>query len=92
MSLALEPLVSLVFSQDIFGRDATSGGECVICLEGALSVVLLPCRHLCVCRVCLDEIDRCPICRAKFSTYVCYAESTAAAGSQQLQVKVVDPI
>lgn len=62
--------------QEIFGGDLSkdAAGECVICLEGDLSVILLPCRHLCVCRVCLQEIDKCPICRRAFSTYVCYDE------------------
>lgn len=65
--------------QEIFGtRDATAG-ECAICLEGAIAAVLLPCRHFCVCRTCLEEIDRCPICRAKFTTYACYAEPTDAS-------------
>lgn len=83
--------------QDIFGREAGAGagsGECVICLEGPLAALLLPCRHLCVCRVCLEEIDRCPICRASFSTYVCYAEEPPAPvdAPQALEVKVVDPL
>jgi hypothetical protein len=62
---------SVFSSQEIFGRGA---GECVICLEHAPAVVLLPCRHFCVCRTCLEEIDQCPICRAKFSTYACYQD------------------
>lgn len=66
--------LSAHLNQEIFGGDLSkdSTGECVICLEGSLSVILLPCRHLCVCRVCLQEIDKCPICRRAFSTYVCY--------------------
>uniref|UniRef100_K3W885 RING-type domain-containing protein n=1 Tax=Globisporangium ultimum (strain ATCC 200006 / CBS 805.95 / DAOM BR144) TaxID=431595 RepID=K3W885_GLOUD len=79
--------------QEIFGHDAkAAGGECVICLEGALAAVLLPCRHFCVCRVCLDEIDQCPICRTKFTTYVCYSETdndSAATSTTELQVKVL---
>ncbi|KAE8992940.1 hypothetical protein PF004_g20278 [Phytophthora fragariae] len=60
-------------SHEIFGRDSSSsGGECVICLEKPPGAVLLPCRHFCVCRECLEEIDQCPICRAKFSTYTSF--------------------
>lgn len=77
--------------QEIFGREASAGGECVICLEGALDVVLLPCRHQCVCRVCLKEIDRCPICRAKFSTYVCLAAGEPHPSDAHVEVKV-DPL
>jgi len=38
---------------------------CVICTEQVKTVVLLPCRHLCVCEECgLDELmlSKCPMC------------------------------
>ena len=41
---------------------------CCICLTNDKSVLLLPCRHLCVCPDCgLNEnalLDKCPICRS----------------------------
>ena len=39
---------------------------CVVCQDDAKSVLLLPCRHLCVCRGCSrrPELDKCPMCRA----------------------------
>lgn len=38
---------------------------CVICQEKDKSVVLLPCRHLCLCEVCSahDDLAHCPLCR-----------------------------
>ena len=42
---------------------------CVICLNERKTVVLLPCRHLCVCVSCskklrnVDQNETCPICR-----------------------------
>lgn len=38
---------------------------CVICCEQPRSVLLMACRHLCVCASCSmrDELDRCPLCR-----------------------------
>lgn len=40
---------------------------CAVCLERPSILtegsVLTPCQHGCVCRVCLQEIDSCPICR-----------------------------
>jgi hypothetical protein len=53
---------------------------CAVCMEAPRSVVLLPCRHLMLCKVCSDKMQQdsaikaasgcdsmgalCPICRA----------------------------
>lgn len=43
---------------------------CVICYDQPKSVVLLPCRHLCLCRNCLSKLKiyrrECPMCRETF--------------------------
>jgi hypothetical protein len=41
------------------------GKACVICMDAEKSVLLLPCRHLCVCVGCSQEprLVQCPICR-----------------------------
>lgn len=75
--------------QEMFGR---GDSECVICLERAQAAVLLPCRHLCVCRPCLREIDRCPICRSAFSSYACFADfdgRKSQPDSERIEVKIV---
>ena len=44
---------------------------CCVCQDGAKTVLLLPCRHLCVCEGCSEAVDSrrrrllrsCPICR-----------------------------
>ena len=39
---------------------------CVICWNERKNVVLLPCRHLCICLTCNQQLDNdasCPICR-----------------------------
>lgn len=36
--------------------------SCKVCQARAVSVVLLPCRHLCVCRECDDVVRACPLC------------------------------
>lgn len=37
---------------------------CVICSELQKSVLFLPCRHLCTCESCSNQVQLCPICRA----------------------------
>jgi len=41
--------------------------KCVVCMEHAKTMLLLPCRHLCVCAACgaRRELDRCPVCRQR---------------------------
>ncbi|CAM9691334.1 unnamed protein product, partial [Sphacelaria rigidula] len=38
---------------------------CVVCQEKERGVLLLPCRHLCVCKGCSErkELTLCPLCR-----------------------------
>lgn len=36
--------------------------RCRVCCEKDVSVLLLPCRHLCLCKDCESKVDTCPIC------------------------------
>ena len=42
----------------------TYGTECVICIDGPKTIVILPCKHLCLCKGCSvgKSIKTCPIC------------------------------
>ena len=42
---------------------------CVICQEEQKSVLLMPCRHLCCCKVCSrrQELKSCPLCRKEIT-------------------------
>ncbi|KDO32521.1 hypothetical protein SPRG_02998 [Saprolegnia parasitica CBS 223.65] len=53
--------------------------ECSICLEDPTRVIILPCRHCCVCPTCLNEIETCPICRTKFNAYITMDPDTSTA-------------
>lgn len=37
---------------------------CKVCMEQEVSVLLLPCRHLCLCKQCEARLDACPVCNA----------------------------
>ena len=41
----------------------TKDNDCVVCMDKAKCVAILPCRHLCICASCTDAITFCPICR-----------------------------
>ena len=41
--------------------------NCVVCLTMRKTVVLLPCRHLCTCKDCVDDLQECPMCRTAIS-------------------------
>lgn len=59
-------------NQDVIKDDDVedSGSECVICLVEMRDTLILPCRHLCLCNCCADNLryqaSNCPICRSPF--------------------------
>ena len=48
-----------------------SSGMCIVCMEDEKSVLLMPCKHLCMCKRCTDKLiaqsghkkAMCPVCR-----------------------------
>ena len=64
---------------DVFGlADWPTAPECIACMSEPKDTILLPCRHLCVCHACFDQLtarapgehDQCPVCRARFTSYL----------------------
>ena len=48
--------------------DAAVLTACVVCLEAAPAVVLLPCKHMCLCAGCAPHLTNCPVCRTPASS------------------------
>ncbi|ORZ33642.1 hypothetical protein BCR44DRAFT_30483 [Catenaria anguillulae PL171] len=50
--------------------DPSQQPECIVCMADAKDTMVLPCRHLCLCKECGSQLRRqsskCPICRQDF--------------------------
>ena len=60
--------------QEIYGVESSQGGECVVCMSEPRNVVVLPCRHMCLCSLCADiyriKTNKCPICRGPSRSFI----------------------
>mmetsp|Transcript_25314 Transcript_25314/g.28156 ORF Transcript_25314/g.28156 Transcript_25314/m.28156 type:complete len:236 (+) Transcript_25314:138-845(+) len=36
--------------------------ECVVCFDEAITTLLQPCNHLCLCAGCASRVEKCPMC------------------------------
>ncbi|KAK9498002.1 hypothetical protein O3M35_003892 [Rhynocoris fuscipes] len=44
---------------------------CVICQNYPISRALLPCRHTCICAICFNRLESCPMCRSPIGSFFC---------------------
>lgn len=51
-----------VYQADVDTELRASRRACRVCQEREACVLLLPCRHLCLCKSCEPMIDNCPVC------------------------------
>ncbi|KAK4802746.1 hypothetical protein SAY86_000949 [Trapa natans] len=68
--------------RDIYGisnanegsKDSDSGKKCIICLTEPSDTVVFPCRHMCLCGECAQELrfraNNCPICRETIEQFI----------------------
>ena len=77
-TLASQQQIGLA-SSSASGQDAATQGSseadehlCVICEDGKKQVVILPCKHMCLCKACadFDKIKECPMCRTKVESSI----------------------
>ena len=48
-------------------RKETEIAFCCVCLEGEKTILVMPCKHLCLCEPCPKQkkLKLCPVCRTK---------------------------
>ncbi|XP_033163596.1 uncharacterized protein LOC117143183 [Drosophila mauritiana] len=54
---------------------SASPERCVVCMTQSRNVVVMPCRHLCLCKECSMQLtllleDRCPVCRHNITSFL----------------------
>lgn len=72
---------------DVYGLDAQdglSGDQCIICVSALCNVLVLPCRHCCICSDCATRMraseSRCPMCR-QLATHLLQVDAADRPGS-----------
>ena len=92
---------------DLFGAPRSTRGRtsldstvsCVVCMDGAINCVLMPCAHEIACQRCASRLVLCPVCRMPVGSTLkiaaadfeereraaALANANAAAAAQQLQ-------
>ena len=64
--------------------------DCLICLEDVKSVIILPCRHMCLCAACAERMRarrqlktvKCPICRERVSSFISCERSDLSSSTE----------
>jgi hypothetical protein len=61
-------------STSFHSKDILDGAECVICLTERRTTIVMPCRHLCLCTACAEDLrimsNKCPVCRGSVHRFL----------------------
>ena len=66
--LLLTPAMAVYHVEELYGLEPEHR-DCIVCLTEPKDIVLLPCRHVCVCHVCHRSVTKCPVCRGAILNY-----------------------
>lgn len=48
--------------------------ECAICLTERVDTMIIPCKHMCLCKACCSDLrfrtQKCPICRRTIERFI----------------------
>ncbi|XP_078591077.1 cell growth regulator with RING finger domain protein 1-like [Branchiostoma floridae x Branchiostoma japonicum] len=72
-------------TQDASSTEEDARKDCVVCQNGPINRVLLPCRHACVCDVCAAHFHQCPMCRQHIASSFCmqHSEGSPQPGEEE---------
>jgi hypothetical protein len=71
------------------GSGPTEEGDCSVCMDRGATEILLPCKHICACSVCVKSLKTCPICRVDIDVYCnryIYAMRTSGSAEKTFDV------
>ncbi len=78
----LQPTQQQTAAEEQYTEENGTKDSCIICQCDQVNVVILPCRHTCVCRECLLRLDKCPMCRSFIQSYFTLDGSAGATAYQ----------
>ena len=60
----LDAIFEIKSKQVIQNRKSVAAPTCKICMDGDITMVLLPCCHLPCCERCAEQLKKCPWCHS----------------------------
>lgn len=55
--------------EQLLEKEVADSYLCIICREGAKTMLTRPCNHISVCDKCIQKISTCPMCRVSIGGY-----------------------
>ena len=54
---------------DFSEEETPNFNDCTICMHKKAHIMLVPCKHVCVCESCVVKLEICPVCRQKINRW-----------------------